>query len=165
MREPSSAAAIASRARMIFGQSMAAGALLMAKTPSSSRRAGVLVAMWATVWRSPGDEAEAGVLLGANAFGVGERRDLRTDEVADQLAARSRIGSFVQAADVGHRGEASVARDGQPAAAGAQVAATGDVEIVVPDVQCARGTVVELVAIGGDDDRIARRGVNGDGDE
>jgi hypothetical protein len=38
---------------MILGQSIAAGALLTAKMPSSSRRAGVSVEMWATDSRSP----------------------------------------------------------------------------------------------------------------
>src|SRR5204863_37287 len=47
-----------------------------------------------------GDEVEAGVVLAADAFGVGEWRDLRADEVADQFSAGARVGGFVEAADV-----------------------------------------------------------------
>src|SRR6201999_1028320 len=90
---------------------------------------------------------------------------LRTDEVADQLATRSRVGGFVQTANVRHCGEASVAGDGKPAATGAEVATAGDVPVIVPYVQSAGGAIVELIAVCGDDDRVLRRGMNGDGDQ
>src|SRR5438105_15827444 len=72
---------------------------------------------------------------------------------------------LLRAAVVSDRGEPAVARDAHPAAAGLEVTAGENARCVLPPGRGRGRAAMELVAVGGDDERKVRKSLPGEYDQ
>jgi len=95
--------------------------------------------------------------------GVHARRPVTAQEIADDETARAATPlRALGRTDIGQRREPPTGVDGEPGPARFQVASTDDVREILPSRGGRRRACMELVAVGGEHQAIARAAVMGD---
>src|SRR5690606_36393099 len=94
------------------------------------------------------------------------RADRLGQEPERQLAAGAQVlGAAVRFAEIGHHREAAVPAHAQPGTARFQIAPAEHLRRIRPPVRGAGRALMELVAVTGKDQRIARMNLPGDGEQ